>query len=206
MLRAHELDSKFSRSYVDVKGLSYYKRIQEEVKQNTDHFEKGETDMLFDMTDYFLVKESSEEKKKNQEIINDRQKFITILQTVSDQTGVQVERIKEHSRFRELTIPRHMVIFLTRWSTELSMDDIGRAVINGVKLNHTTIINACKKIVEIIKLRDEKLFPMLQRIIYALRGEGIYINLKCEQPSWFLKMMNGIETIKFDENKTLVTG
>jgi chromosomal replication initiation ATPase DnaA len=190
MLNAHQLDSeKFSPTFVDVNGINKLKKIQDQVRDEVMYFERSHIEMLFGITDNFIPKEDIEQKKVDDKFLNDREKFKIIYQVVADQSGMSMQELKGNRHFRRLVIPRWIVMFLTRWATDLSMEDIGRAIVNGVRLNHSTICYGCRQMKDAIESRDEKIYPILQKIIHALRAEGIYINLKSEFPVWYQRLL-----------------
>lgn len=206
MQSAKELDShKFPPNIVDVPAFNNFKKLQEEVKNEVKVYNDIEKEMFDNMIAAMNPQqpEKSANEKKIEKLLNDRQIFQVICRVVCDVAGVLMEKIKEKRRYRETLIPRFLIIFFTRWATNLTLDEIGRAVVNGTKLDHCTVSNACAQIKNVIVTKKEKVYPLLRHIILQLREEGIEINLSYDQPKWYHRLTEK------DENhirKILVTG
>ncbi|MCR5594582.1 MAG: chromosomal replication initiator protein DnaA [Lachnospiraceae bacterium] len=89
--------------------------------------------------------ENAEEALKDI-IYPDKPKDITpsyILKTVCDAYNVSEEDVASKKRNAELVEPRHIVMYLCRDITDVSLSDIGKLL---GKKDHTTIMHGCKKI------------------------------------------------------------
>lgn len=85
-------------------------------------------------------------KEVLKDIWRDEEKPITaeeIMRTVSDYYKVRVKDLKAKDNRREIALPRHVAIYLTKELTSLSLPEIGRRF--GGK-HHSTIIHSIKKI------------------------------------------------------------
>lgn len=71
-----------------------------------------------------------------------------IQKTISDYFGIRVSDLKSKRRNRQIARPRQVAMALSKELTNLSLPDIGDAF--GGR-DHTTVIHACKKVVELCK-------------------------------------------------------
>ena len=71
-----------------------------------------------------------------------------IQKTVADFYGIRVSDLKSKRRNREIARPRQVAMSLAKELTSLSLPDIGDAF--GGR-DHTTVIHACKKVIELTK-------------------------------------------------------
>ncbi len=71
-----------------------------------------------------------------------------IQKTVADFFGMRVSDLKSKRRNRQIARPRQIAMALAKELTSLSLPDIGDAF--GGR-DHTTVIHACKKVVELVK-------------------------------------------------------
>lgn len=205
MQSARELDGdKFPANEFDLHDKIELKKLQEEVKKELYGFEKRQVEDFYLFNNSFLPKrELYEQKKEAEKITSDRQKFSMIMRAVSEQSGVSIDRMKMHRRFRETWIPRGVAIFLTRYCTDLSMNEIGRAVVHGVKLDHSTISHTCRRIKDAIDTREKITYSLILNVVSQLNDEGLYINFKFHQPVWYQRLVNKQEK---SEGQTLITG
>lgn len=87
-----------------------------------------------------------------------------IQKTIADFYGVRVSDLKSKRRNRQIARPRQIAMALAKELTSLSLPDIGEAF--GGR-DHTTVIHACKKVVELTKT-DSKInddYKSLQKIL-----------------------------------------
>jgi len=75
-----------------------------------------------------------------------------ILETVCEHYNIKKEDILSKKRSQEIVFPRHIIMFLCRELTDLSLVDIGRAI--GGK-DHSTVLSSVDKIEGLLKVDDE---------------------------------------------------
>lgn len=193
MLNAHELDSqKFPSSIFDIQKEMDFQKLIQEVKHETASREAAQVNMLFNITDALVPKKIPEIEWQNEfeEIIaEDREKFNIILRVVSDVSGTGITQIKSMRKFVPNVIARSVIIFLTRWTTTLTLKNIGRAIMNAEPLDHTTVLYSSIKVKEAIQIKDEKVFPILMKSIITLKEYGIKVDLIHQQPDWYKMML-----------------
>ena len=87
-----------------------------------------------------------------------------IQKTVADFFSIRVADLKSKRRNRQIARPRQMAMALAKELTSMSLPDIGDAF--GGR-DHTTVIHACKKIVELTRtdsrIKDD--YASLQKIL-----------------------------------------
>jgi len=66
-----------------------------------------------------------------------------IQRAVAQSFGVEIEELKNEKRTKEITIARHVAMYLTRELTAYSLQAIGRAY--GGR-NHASVLHACSRI------------------------------------------------------------
>ncbi len=66
-----------------------------------------------------------------------------IQRRVAEHYGVDVSEILAHRRTKEIVMPRHVAMFLTKRLTHRSLPEIGRLF---GRRDHTTVLNAVRKI------------------------------------------------------------
>ena len=75
-----------------------------------------------------------------------------IQKTVADYFGIRVSDLKSKRRNRQIARPRQIAMSLAKELTSMSLPDIGDAF--GGR-DHTTVIHACKKVDELIKIDNK---------------------------------------------------
>ena len=92
-----------------------------------------------------LSVELAQEALRDMLAIRDPKRITTdlIMAMVADYYSVSVEELKSKKRNREITVPRHIAIYLTRELTEASLPRIGGEF--GGR-DHSTILHACEKV------------------------------------------------------------
>ncbi len=83
-----------------------------------------------------------------------------ILYAVSDRFNVSISQLQSKSRTRSLTLPRQITMYLSRKLTNMSLTEIG-GFLGG--RDHSTVIHADEKIIELLK-KDKNLLFVLQKI------------------------------------------
>ena len=83
-----------------------------------------------------------------------------ILHAVSDRFNVSISQLQSKSRTRSLTLPRQITMYLSRKLTNMSLTEIG-GFLGG--RDHSTVIHADEKIIELLK-KDKNLLFVLQKI------------------------------------------
>lgn len=87
-----------------------------------------------------------------------------IQKTVADFYGIRVSDLKSKRRNRQIARPRQIAMSLAKELTSLSLPDIGDAF--GGR-DHTTVIHACKKVVELCK-SDSRINEEYERLMKML--------------------------------------
>jgi chromosomal replication initiator protein len=89
-----------------------------------------------------------------------------IQKVVSEQFGLKVSDMKAKKRTKEVAIPRQIAMYLSKHSTELSLNDIGKHF--GGK-DHATVIYACKQ-VDIRRSKDETFNRLVENLLRKIKG------------------------------------
>jgi chromosomal replication initiator protein len=82
--------------------------------------------------------------------INDHVRFMTVVQAVSSVTGIKREHIFGRRRLRRYADARHMAMFLTRQSTKLTVQRIGKLF----DRDHSTVVHASNSVQSLIDISD----------------------------------------------------
>ncbi|KKN02994.1 hypothetical protein LCGC14_1112040, partial [marine sediment metagenome] len=93
----------------------------------------------------------------------ERLKFISIediLNTVTKHFGVQISQLHSKRKFKSITLPRQIAMYLARRLTNLSLEEIG-GYMGG--RDHTTVMHADGKIQK-LKKADRNMSTMLRKI------------------------------------------
>lgn len=193
MWNAKQLDNhKFDFMLTPTREYKHFKTLQRDVRSETSMLETKQANMLISICEKLDPDYEERERIIDVRVITDNRKFNLILSIVSDESQTSILKIKERRHYRNAVIPRSVVIFLARWVTDFSLKDIGRYVVDGQKgLDHSSCLHACQKVVDCIKIKDNRLFPLLKKVIWKLGDEGIEVNLKNGCPEWFMRLMEG---------------
>jgi len=89
-----------------------------------------------------------------------------IQKVVSEHFGLKVSDMKAKKRTKEVAIPRQIAMYLSKHSTELSLNDIGKHF--GGK-DHATVIYACKQI-DIKRSKDETFNRLVENLLRKIQG------------------------------------
>ncbi len=89
-----------------------------------------------------------------------------ILKTVAHHTGVSVAEILSDKRARNVVESRHLVMYLARELTDLSLPKIGESVGNR---DHTTVLHAVEKIAKLMR-QDRQLYDQVQQLTTKLKS------------------------------------
>jgi chromosomal replication initiator protein len=76
-------------------------------------------------------------------LINHTNHINQIIKTVSSETGISVEMLLSRSRRAPIVQARQISMWLSRWNSEASLQDIAR--LHGCT-NHANVIHGCKQI------------------------------------------------------------
>jgi len=113
--------------------------------------------------DMSLVQEVLKKITRNTE---ERVTIEEIIKTVAGKFGVKINELKAAKKNKNLTVPRHVAMYLARKLTTLSYPDIGEKV--GGR-DHSTVIYACNKIKKVIET-DNDIRMLVQSIEDQLRN------------------------------------
>ena len=95
--------------------------------------------------------------------VSERQKLIgieEILRTVTRHFNIQISHIQSKRKFKSITLPRQIVMYLARKFTNLSLQEIG-GYLGG--RDHTTVMHATQKIGK-LKKTDRNISVMLKKV------------------------------------------
>lgn len=84
-----------------------------------------------------------------------------IQQLTADSFGISVEELLSHKRTAELSLARQIAMFVAREKTEESLQQIG---ISFNKKDHTTVLYACKKIEDLLKI-DSRVKMVVENVV-----------------------------------------
>ncbi len=95
--------------------------------------------------------------------LKERRKCVSIediLNTVTKHFGVQISQLHSKRKFKSITLPRQIAMYMARRLTNLSLEEIG-GYMGG--RDHTTVMHADGKIQK-LKKADRNMFTMLRKI------------------------------------------
>ena len=87
-----------------------------------------------------------------------------IQQLTADSFGISIEELLSHKRTAELSLARQIAMFIAREKTEESLQQIG---ISFNKKDHTTVLYACKKIEDLLKI-DSRVKMVVENVVKKL--------------------------------------
>ncbi|MCE5207766.1 MAG: chromosomal replication initiator protein DnaA [Chloroflexi bacterium] len=91
-----------------------------------------------------------------------------VISVVANAFGVSVDQMVGHSRSRDITLPRHIAMYLLRQEVSVSLPQIGQQF--GGR-DHTTVMHACEKVADLIE-RDDRLRRQILQIREQLYGQA----------------------------------
>ena len=91
-----------------------------------------------------------------------------VISVVANAFGVSVDQMVGHSRSRDITLPRHIAMYLLRQEVSVSLPQIGQQF--GGR-DHTTVMHACEKVADLIE-RDDRLRRQVLQIREQLYGQA----------------------------------
>jgi len=103
------------------------------------------------------------------DMIYDEQKALTVeyvQKTVCEYFGLKVQDIKAKKRTREIAFPRQVAMYLSKFLTDSSLNEIGK---NFGGKDHSTVIHACKLIEERRK-KDDEFDKKIEYLIKKIRS------------------------------------
>ncbi|RJR14836.1 MAG: chromosomal replication initiator protein DnaA [Nitrospiraceae bacterium] len=103
------------------------------------------------------------------DMIYDEEKALTVeyvQKTVCEYFGLKVQDIKAKKRTREIAFPRQVAMYLSKFLTDSSLNEIGK---NFGGKDHSTVIHACKLIEERRK-KDEEFDKKIDYLIKKIRS------------------------------------
>lgn len=190
MLTAKQLDAKFPRTEVvfpkkgerklDVIGFrETIKSINPPPKTKGLSFVMASTDMTL---------HESYKKKIENKTLSEYEIFDIIVRVVGD--VYKTDDIVRTNPCRKANIiePRYMSIFLTRYMTDLSLNTIGKMFSPAHWLDHSTIIHACKCVMNKIDANDYDFtsnFYMVCDTLVKIYGIEINILYSERMPEWY---------------------
>lgn len=210
MITAQELDTKFQPNKFTIEELEeaagrilqerqiqHYANMQREVMEEMHNDGLREiltTEKIIANLQRIARMKEKDKRDDAEEFIeeDDRERFNRILITVCKSCNILASDIMVRRRLRGNLYPRYVLIFVTRWLTKLSLQEIGMIVTNDGVLHHSTIINTCAVVSNAIVLNDkeDQLIVLLNKTIRELYIEGLVIDLHRDQPDWYLRYVN----------------
>jgi chromosomal replication initiator protein len=100
------------------------------------------------------------------ETANTRITCETVLTAVSERTGISIFEIKSDKRTRNIVRARHIVMYLTRELTDLSLPKIGERL--GGR-DHTTVLHGVDKVTRVMH-EDRELYDLVQELTATLKS------------------------------------
>jgi len=103
------------------------------------------------------------------DMIYDEEKALTVeyvQKTVCEYFGLKVQDIKAKKRTREIAFPRQVAMYLSKFLTDASLNEIGK---NFGGKDHSTVIHACKLIEERRK-KDEEFEKKIEYLIKKIKS------------------------------------
>lgn len=123
--------------------------------------------------------------------------------TIKVQSGIQILRtihsvvlgifsISEvefiYSSNKNATMARQIAVFLIRWCSNLSLNEIREELFKGRNIQHELLIKYCNFATDHIKNEDRLFMLNLSKIIYNLsihHGIDIFLSNTSNQPDWY---------------------
>lgn len=119
-------------------------------------------------------------------------RFNIILEEVSNSMNISEELIKASGRKKFPVIARSITIFITRYTTILTLDEMGKRISSSRPKDHSTIIHACNRFMNLYEAQDEafeEAYEPIKELLHSKHGITVDFNDVLHQPLWFQKMM-----------------
>ncbi len=120
----------------------------------------------------------------------DFRKYNLIMNMVCEIMILTPDQIRRKRRFENIVTARKLIVFFTRFVTQIPLQKIAKLLLDGDKYDHSTIINATKAAYSHI-LSNDRVFMIYFNDIKSRLNEqyGIEVNLESENPPiWFKNM------------------
>lgn len=91
-----------------------------------------------------------------------------VVQVVASEFNIKTEQIISRNRSYDVTLPRHVAMFLLREDANISLLQIGQKI--GGR-DHTTVMHACERVADLME-RDDQLRFQITRIREKLHNPG----------------------------------
>lgn len=146
----------------------------------------GLSKLMLDIFSPIVIEEPVIENKKEYKILN-----LIRLETalVMDMT---VEQIRGNKRFRNQVTARSMIVFITRYVTDLSLKQIAKEISSSITKDHSTVIHSTNKAFDFIQNKDKNFIVPFEKVLQRIDlFYGIKIDLedKSKMPLWYKKML-----------------
>ena len=133
------------------------------------------------------------------------QRFQYIISEVSKEMGIPIDVIRDNKRRKEHVDARAMIVFLTRWTTTLSLNEIGKEISTHLPKDHSTVIHATRIAFNYIHAKDLRFgfyFYRIRQRLEAHYGIQFDINDYTGMPKWYSNMLEKLSSVEHIEDIT----
>jgi len=128
-----------------------------------------------------------------------KQRFQYIIEEVANETGITIDTIRDNKRRKEHVDARAMIVFLTRWTTNLSLSMIGKELSSHLPKDHSTVIHATKIAFNYLHAKDLQFgvsFYRIRQRLEAHYGIQFDINDHANMPTWYRNMLSKLPSVE----------
>lgn len=150
----------------------------------------GLSKLLLDIFVIPIQEKIIEETKKN--LCDGYDKLDLIITETSSELNLSIEEIRSKDRHYKYIIARQIIVFLARYTTNLSLKQLGKELSIHSPKHHTSIINNTKKAFYLIHNPDKNFLEIFNRVRQRLDAHyGIVVDLDNfdKMPDWYKKML-----------------
>lgn len=123
---------------------------------------------------------------------DDYQKLKLIISETASELNIDIEKIKGKDRKNNHVTARQIIVFIVRYTTDLSLRQIAKEISIYSPKHHASIINNTKKAFYFIHTPDEDFLSIFNRIKQRLDAHyGISFDLDSHEkmPEWYRKLI-----------------
>ncbi len=133
------------------------------------------------------------EKEKELSMVDGYAKMKLIVNEVALELDLPIESIKGKDRKIHNIMARSIICFITRYTTKLSLNEIGKEISIYLPKDHSSVIHATQKAFDFIHNPDHEFTVVFKRVRQRLEAHyGITFDLKDyeQMPQWYKRMLN----------------
>ena len=145
------------------------------------------------MRDIFVLPENKKNMEEEKiDLENGYVNIAKIIEQTAYELGVEVEGIKGRSRARKFVTARSIICFIARYTTTLSLKQIGTEISMYSPKDHSSVIHATQKAFDFIHNPDTEFIVLFERVRQRLDAHyNITFDLEdlTHMPSWYKNML-----------------